>query len=737
MKRIASPGRIRSRAAPRAARPAAPKADRGTFTLAIDIGGTFTDAVLLDEATGQTYTDKVLSTPDDPSLGFISCADRLAARLSLAPDDVGKIIHGTTIATNTLLERKGVRVGFLVTRGFRDILEIGRQIRHELYDLQFEKPAALVERGDCLEVSERIDYLGRVVRPLDEADVVRAAAAFRRSGVASVAICFLHSYRNPEHERRAAQVLAKAMPGVALSVSSDLAPEIREYWRASTAATNAYVAPPVKRYLSALTRRLAERGIPALPQIVQSSGGLMSIEAACDRPVQLLESGPAAGVQAAAYFANLAARSAAIAFDMGGTTAKVGLVEDGRPRIVPEFEAGGVGGTGSGMATASGYPILSPVVDLVEVSAGGGSIAWIDPGGLLRVGPQSAGASPGPACYGRGGTQPTVTDANVVLGRLNPDFFLGGEMALDAQASREAIERACGRPLGLTVEAAALGILRIANARMAEAVRLMTVQRGIDPRSLALVTTGGAGPAHACALADELAIPEVVVPPSPGTGSALGMLVSGLRVERRVSHLGRLGPAFARAARALHAQLRAAVLLEIVRQGAKRAAVRFEHYVELRYLGQSSNLRIETRDGRADGREVDRWLEAFHRQHESLYGYRVDDEPVEMVNVGVVGTAQRSQPSIRSTGAGGASYRSAVKQRRRVYFESGWVDCPVLDRAALRAGNRVPGPAIVEESDATTVVSPGRIATVAANGVVVIGMRRSPVASGRASGRRA
>lgn len=698
-----------------------PRRQRGLLTLAVDIGGTFTDAVLLDESTGRTYTDKVLSTPDDPSVGFLACTDRLAARLGFQPSDVGKIIHGTTIATNTLLQRKGVRVGFLVTQGFRDILEIGRQIRHELYNLQFEKPAALVDRQDCLEIEERIDYLGRVVRPLNAADVEKAAEAFRERGVESVAICFLHSYRNQDHERRAARILAKRLPGIALSISSDIAPEIREYWRASTAVTNAYVAPAVTRYLNAITQRLGSRQYAARPQIMQSSGGLMSIEAACDRPVQLLESGPAAGVQAAAYFAGIAGHRSAIAFDMGGTTAKVGLVELGRPKVVPEFEAGGVSGTGSGVAMASGYPILSPVVDLVEVSAGGGSLAWIDAGGLLRVGPESAGASPGPACYALGGSRPTVTDANLVLGRLNPEYFLGGEMALDREAAHIAMEQECGRSLGLSVEAVAMGILRIANARMAEAIRLMTIERGIDPRELVLVTTGGAGPAHACALADELEIPEVIVPPSPGTGSALGMLVSDLRVERRTSHIGRLDHTLAKKTAALLRGLRQSVGDELVRQGAKRACIKFDPYVELRYLGQSSNLRVAVRGGDVSKRELHRWLEQFHLGHRSLYGYRVDAEAIELVNVGMVGIAGRDQPSIRTLPAGGASFRAAIKQRRRVVFAEGRsLFCPIVDRAALRPGNRIPGPAIVEEVDSTTVLPIGRVATVGKYGVLVI-----------------
>jgi N-methylhydantoinase A/oxoprolinase/acetone carboxylase beta subunit len=418
-----------------------------SYRLSVDIGGTFTDGVLLNEQTGALAITKVLSTPDDQARGFLDALERLTAECGVTPDALRSILHATTVATNAVLERRGAAVALITTAGFRDVLEIGRQIRHELYNLQTEKPVPLAPRRLCFEVIERLDYQGAVLTPLDEESVVRAVDAARAAGAASIAICLLHSYRNPAHEQRVAALARERFPEATISLSSAVAPEIREYWRASTTVINAYVAPVVQRYLSGLTRSLAAGGYTAPLLIMQSSGGVASDVAVRERPVAMLESGPAAGVAAAAFFARLAGFADALSFDMGGTTAKAGLVLAGRPSVLPEFEAGSRHGSGAGLVRGSGYPVLTPVVDLVEISAGGGSIAWVDAGGLLRVGPQSAGADPGPACYGRGGTAPTVTDANLVLGRLNPANFLGGRLALDVAAARAAVAQVAG-PLG-------------------------------------------------------------------------------------------------------------------------------------------------------------------------------------------------------------------------------------------------------------------------------------------------
>jgi N-methylhydantoinase A len=506
--------------------------------IGIDIGGTFTDAALVDGETGAVRVVKVLTTPEDPAKGFMTALERGLAECAAGGRDVAAVVHATTVATNAIIEGKTARVGMLVTRGFRDILEIGRQIRSRLYDVHLQKPAPLVPRRFSLEVGERLDHEGRVLTPLDLDEVRRAARRLRAEGVEAVVVCLLHSYLNPAHERAVAAVLREEVPDAFLSVSSDVCPEFREYLRASTAAVNAAVMPIVSRYVDALESRLHALGAVAPFYVMQSNGGVMTSASAKARPVYakarpvyMVESGPAAGVIAAGAIAAPYGHRNVMSFDMGGTTAKVGLIQDGRLRLSTEIEVGAQSVTPLGEGRGGGYPIRTPVIDLVEVGAGGGSEAWIDAGGALRVGPRSAGARPGPVCYGRGGTTPTITDANLVLGRLNPAFFLGGEMTLDAEAARRAIADRVATPLSLDALAAAAGIVEIANAHMIGAMRLVSVQRGYDPRDFVLVAFGGAGPLHANALARELGIPTVLVPPTPGIASAVGMLMTDLRHE--------------------------------------------------------------------------------------------------------------------------------------------------------------------------------------------------------------
>ena len=442
------------------------------YRLGVDIGGTFTDGVLIDENTGAITIDKVLTTRDDPSRGFLQVAERLATRDGRAPEHLHYIIHATTVATNAILERRGAHAGLLVTEGFRDILEIARQVRHELYNLQTDKPPALIPRQLCLEIPERLDYRGDAVVALDEDAVVLAIAELKRRSVASIAVCLLHAYANPAHEQRIGALIREHYPAAAVSLSSEVAPEIREYWRASTTAVNAYVMPIVRDYLQAIEQKLAARGFGTRVHMMQSNGGIMSTEAAKQHPVSIIESGPASGVTVAAYFATRLGFPSAISFDMGGTTAKAGLVLEGRPIVLPEFEVGSGAGSGAGVARGSGYPILAPVI-----GSGRNRSRWWEPG-LDRRGRVVARRTtecrcrPGPACYGRGGDKPTVTDANVVLGRLNPDYFLGRQLQLSHQAAWTAIETHCAKPLGIDVVAAAMGIVDIANAAMMQAMRL-------------------------------------------------------------------------------------------------------------------------------------------------------------------------------------------------------------------------------------------------------------------------
>jgi N-methylhydantoinase A len=638
-----------------------------------------------------------------------------------APDELRFVVHATTVATNAVLERRGAVGGLLVTRGFRDILEIGRQIRYELYNLQTDKPPALIPRERCLEITERLGPDGEVLVPIDETSVARAVEVFRMQGVTSIAVCFLHAYQNPIHERRARDAIRQLYPEAAISLSSEIAPEIREYWRASTTVVNAYIARLVRAYLGAIEQKVHTRGIGTNVHIMQSSGGIMTIGTARERPVLMLESGPAAGVAAAAYFAGLVGCQHAISFDMGGTTAKMGLILDGQARVVSEFEVGSAAGSGAGLAKGSGYPVLAPVVDLVEVGAGGGSIAWIDSGGLLRVGPRSAGAEPGPACYARGGTEPTITDANLALGRLNPRYFLGGEMPLDETAAKTAIER-CARPLGLDRVTAANGIIDIANASMVEAMRLVSIQRGHDPTEFSLVAFGGAGPLHANRLADELGIPTVVVPPSPGVASALGMLVSDLRHDYRLTRLQLLTSARVEELNHIFHEFEKQGRAALGREGVPDDRMKFRRYVDMRYVGQSWKLTIDVPAVALTAEHIAPLKEAFDRYHEQSYGYCVPDEPAEIVNIGLLAIGDVPKPRLEAVSPRPGSEAQAYKGSRPVYFaeSGGFVDCRVFERAILGLGAVIPGPAVIEEPDSTILIHPGYFAEVVQYGILIL-----------------
>ncbi len=665
--------------------------------LAIDIGGTFTDATLIDEETGTVSIAKVLTTPADPSQGFMQAVERALAKGGVEAARVGFVVHATTVATNAIIEGKIARSGFVTTEGFRDLLEIARQVRPSLYDTQFEKTKPLVPRDRAVTVRERLGPAGEVLTPLDDDSVREAAAILRREEVESVAVCLLHAYVNPEHEQRVGAILAEELPGIPVSLSAEVAPEFREYLRASTTVINAVIRPVVERYLERIEQRLADAGIEAKLLVMQSSGGVFSSEAARSRPVFMVESGPAAGVIASAYLGETLGRPDILSFDMGGTTAKVGLIQGGRPSVTKDYNVGGHAGAGIGGLSLSGYPVRTPVVDLVEIGAGGGSIAWVDSGGLLRVGPQSAGADPGPVCYRNGGIEPTVTDANVVLGRLNPSYFLGGEIGLDVEGARRAIEERCAKPLELDVTEAANGIVEIANAAMVNALHLISVQRGYDPRDFVLVGFGGAGPVHANALMRDAEMPTLLIPRSPGIFSATGLLTTDLKRDAAVTIMRRLDALDPAEAETTFAQLEEAGRQELEREGIAPDAIEFARQIDLRYVGQSYELTIPAGDA---------LLERFHAEHDRTYGFAAPAEPVEVVSLRLTSVGLIVKPPPRPLEAGS---RTGPKERRPVYFaeSAGYVDCPIYDRYALPAGASLAGPAVVEEFDSTTVVHPG------------------------------
>jgi N-methylhydantoinase A len=668
-----------------------------TVRVAVDIGGTFTDATLIDEESGAVSIAKVLTTPADPSEGFMQAVDRALADGKVKAAQVGFVVHATTVATNAIIEGKIARGGFVTTEGFRDLLEIARQVRPSLYDTQFEKAKPLVPRDRAVTVAERLGPAGEVLRALEDDSVRAAAEILRREEVETVAVCLLHAYVNPEHEQRVGAILAEELPGVPVSLSAEVAPEFREYLRASTTVINAVIRPVVERYLERIESRLADAGVQAKLLVMQSSGGVFSSEAARTRPVFMVESGPAAGVIASAYLGETLGRADILSFDMGGTTAKVGLIQDGQPSVTKNYNVGGHAGAGIGGMSLSGYPVRTPVVDLVEIGAGGGSIAWVDSGGLLRVGPQSAGADPGPVCYRRGGTEPTVTDANVVLGRLNPDYFLGGEIGLDVDGARRAIEERCAKPLGLDVTAAANGIVEIANAAMVNALHLISVQRGYDPRDFVLFGFGGAGPVHANALARDAEIPTLLIPRSPGIFSATGLLTTDLKLDTAVTVMRRVDELDAEEVEASFAELEEAGRGELEREGLAAGAMSFVRKIDLRYVGQSFELTIPAGDD---------LLGRFHAEHDRTYGFAAPDEPVEVVSLRLTSVGTIAKPPPRPLESGG---RAEARERRQVYFaeSDGYVDCPIYDRYALPAGASFPGPAVVEEFDSTTVVHPG------------------------------
>jgi N-methylhydantoinase A len=693
-----------------------------TYRLGVDIGGTFTDGAFVDEATGEILIVKVPTTPVDPATGFMAVVERALRRVRSSSEAVRLVVHATTVATNALIEGKTARVGMITTKGFRDVLEIGRQIRSRLYDVHLTKPRPLVSRRWSFEVRERIDAAGTVLEALDTEGVRQAVRQLKAEDVEAIVCCFLHSYLNSAHERLAADIMRAEYPEAFLSISSEVCPEFREYLRASTTAVNAAVMPVVSRYLDTLESRLQARGISAPFYVMQSGGGVMSVQSARQRPVYMVESGPAAGVIAAGAFALPHGYSNVISFDMGGTTAKVGLIREGRPQLSTEFEVGGQAITPMGEGRGSGYPVRTPVIDLVEVGAGGGSEAWIDAGGALRVGPHSAGAVPGPVCYGQGGTTPTITDANLLLGRLNPEFFLGGEIALDLEASREAVMARCGRPLGLDPLQAASGIVEIANAHMMGAIRLISVQRGYDPRDFVLVAFGGAGPLHANALARELGIPTVLIPPSPGIASALGMLMTDLThefVATRRQLLATLEPAMLVA---LFGDYEAQGDDRLAHEGIAPTQRRLVRTLDLRYRGQSHELTVTVPAGNLTSQDLERIQEQFHEAHARAYGYAAREDPVELVNVRLTAIGVSPKPRLKALPPGTGDFREAVKGHRRVWFSetSGFVPCPIVDRYGLRWGDQVPGPAVIEELDSTTVVHPNYEALVDQHGNLLL-----------------
>ncbi len=682
--------------------------------IGIDIGGTFTDLVLIDDATGAVLVGKSLTTPADPAEGFLQVLSEALARAGRPLTQARTIVHGTTLVTNALIERSGARTALLATRGHRDLVEIGREQRFDLYDLNLHRPTPLAPRWLRFDVPERILADGAVREPLDVPFVEGLAAELVAHGVSAVAVCFLNSYLNPIHEQQAAAAIRRAAPGLRVTLSFEVAPEIREYERATTALANAYVQARLEDYLRALEAELETAGFRGSFLMMQSAGGLAAPETAARFPVRLLESGPAGGVLAAARIAEQAGFSDVLAFDMGGTTAKLSVIEDGAPLVARDFEAD----RAYRFKRGSGLPIRVPTIDLIEIGAGGGSIARLDSLGLLKVGPESSGADPGPACYGRGGIAPTVTDADLVLGYLDPAFFLGGALALDVEAARAALERLAA-PLGQTIEQTAWGIHQVVNQSMANAARRHVLERGQDPRRLPVLAFGGAGPSHAARVAQALGAPGVIVPPAAGALSALGFLLAPPSFESVRSYPGELARLEWDAVERLLAEMADAGAAQLRAAGVEPERIQHARFAELRYLGQGYEISVPV-PSPGSVHPVAQLQTGFAAAYQKLYQRSGPPVPIEAVSWRVVSSSAPPQLALPRL-AGGAP-QAALKGERRAYFpdRGGYVATPVFDRQRLGVGARVTGPALIEERESTIVACPGQVARVDRLGCVIL-----------------
>jgi N-methylhydantoinase A len=670
------------------------------IVVAIDIGGTFTDLIGFDEAARSFVEAKSLTTPAQLGQGVIDCI----RKSGLAAGVIDELIHGSTIAINTLIERTGAKTGLIVSRGTRDVYIIGRGNRPQAYSLFFHRHRPLVPRHLTREVDERLLSSGEVHAPLDRAGVAEACRAFAAEGVEAVAVCFLHSYVNPAHERIAARIISPAMPDAYISLSHEILREYREFERISTTVVNAYIGPRVGGYVTRLNASLGEIGFRGALSIMRSNGGVMTPQIATERPAAMMESGPVGGIIASAEVGRALGYSNVISFDMGGTTAKASLVRDGEPTMAPGYYVGGY---------ASGHPVMLPMIDVVEVGAGGGSIAWLDDVGALKVGPQSAGADPGPICYRGGGSAPTITDANVALGRLDPDNFLGGEMKLDAESARRGIAEKIGAPLKMDMVAAAQAIVEIASAKMSLAVREVSVAKGYDPREFALVASGGAGPLHVVAIARELHIPTVIVPLFPSHFSALGMLLADERHD------------FIRTFYADLATVDFAALLQIHDEMLAETSAALRHvakaepqiHLDLRYVGQEFTLQVPVSLAAIAAGDRAGIRAAFDALYEHRYAHHSPEEPVEMVNIRLALIGKRPRPSFPRVAEGAPAKPS---HERAVYLADKSLPCPVYRRESLGAGSAIRGPALVQEHGTTTVLFAQDALTVAPSGELII-----------------
>lgn len=678
------------------------------YRIGIDVGGTFTDVTLLNAETGKYYNYKLSSTPHDQSVAIADGARETMELYHVKPEEINYFGHGTTVATNMIIERKGAKTAMITTKGFADILEIARQVRPSLYNIQADKPEALIRRSLRREVDERICSDGSIYRTLDREEVCTVLRSLKEQGVESLAVCFLFSYLNNTHEKMVEECIREVWPEVYYSISSTILPEFREFERLSTTVINSYLGPKMKQYIDNLRQRVKEEGITVEPYITQSNGGVMSIGSTIRTPVQTALSGPSAGVVGAIYICEAAGYRNLITYDMGGTSTDVSLVLDGMPEYTTKRKV-------------CGLPSGIPMIDVHAVGAGGGSIAHIDVGGALKVEPESAGASPGPACYALGGTEPVVTDANLVLGRINPGYVLGGRMKLHREKAMEAVNRAIAGPMGLSCEEAALGIVSVVNSNMARAIRVITVERGYNPSDFTLVAYGGAGPLHAVHLAQEMSIHKVIIPPSPGTLCALGLLTADIRKGHVRTAIGPYSESSAQAVNAIFAPLMAEGDLWLKSEKVPPENRRFHNVVEMRYIGQNYELQVEVPSTGLTDQDFIEIKQKFFAEHEKNYGYYNPNAPMQFVNFRSEAVGVVSKPKLSPIGRVTTDLETCMLSHREVYFEGrGWMLCPVYDRSKLGEISRVDGPCIVEQMDSTSVIPPDTYFEVDCYGNIII-----------------
>ena len=668
------------------------------YRVTVDTGGTFSDFVYLNEDTGAVTIAKVASTPDDPSRAILAGIDVLLAD-GVKASDIGYLCHGTTVGTNALLEQKGVKTGLLVTEGFRGIYPVGEQARPygpAIFDVMFDKPAMLVPQSLTGEVSERIDFQGQVLKRLDEAALRQTAQNLAAQGVESMAICLLFSFLNPAHERRVCDILREEVPGCSISLSSAVLPQIREYYRLSTTVINAYLQPILARYIAELDRRLAGAGVTTRQTyIMQSNGGMATFAGAAERPVTTLLSGPAGGVTAGVHACRMTGQKNIITFDMGGTSCDVALIRAGEAAVASRSKI-------------DGRDIAAPSLDINTVSAGGGTVAAVDRFGRLAVGPTSAGAMPGPACYGRGGTQPTITDCNLVLGRLSFDNFLGGRMQLDRGRASGAIAEHVAEPLGLDVMAAAEGVIRIINVNMEEAIKAISTMRGYDLRDFWLLAFGGAGPVHAGRIARDLGMAGTIVPLYPGVYSALGLMLSDVKhdyVQSKMAALARVAP---EEIAAMFDRLAVRACADLQHDGFAPGQIHIQRALDLRYAGQGYEVTLAC----DDPIEAAALRARFDQEHKALFGHMAPEEPVEIVSYRVRGVGVVPPVELPTFTPAGTTLQDALRETRTVRFDGVVMDCPVYRRELIDVGLTVGGPAILDQLDCTTVIYPGQAARV-------------------------